>query len=174
MNILIIFATIEGQTGKIARYVETLLQDADHQVTLVDAGDKAVSFSLDNVDKVILAGSVHERRHPKPFEVLIAANAKTLQAFETMMLSVSMSAAFPEGLDEAQDYVDEMKMRTGLVTKSDVLVAGAIRSREYDYYASQVLRHVVLHNRDFDPDTEEHEFTDWAQLDKAVSQFVSD
>ena len=32
-------------------------------------------------------------------------------------------------------------------------VAGAIRSGHYDYFATQVLRHVVMRNRDYDPAT---------------------
>lgn len=88
------------------------------------------------------------------------------------MISVSMSAAFPEDHDEAQDYLDEMKIRTELSPDAELLVAGAIRSRECDYYATQVLRHVVLRGRSFDPAVQEHEFTDWEALGNGVHTFL--
>lgn len=174
MNVLIVYATVEGQTGKIARFISDLLISEGNSVTRVDAGDKTADVSFENVDKIILAASVHERRHPKAFEVLVAANAKKMAGFDTLMLSVSMNAAFPEGLEEAQDYVDEMKMRTGLETTKDALVAGAVRNTEYDYYAAQVVRHVVMRGRDYNPASDAHEFTDWPQLEKVVTSFVSD
>ncbi len=36
MNVLVVFATIEGQTGKIAGFVRDEVARAGHDVTLVD------------------------------------------------------------------------------------------------------------------------------------------
>ncbi|MGC3937283.1 flavodoxin domain-containing protein [Roseobacter sp. EG26] len=172
MTTMIVYATIEGQTGKIARFVEDQLRRQDIAVQVVDAGDKAVSVSFEGVDKVILAASVHERRHPKPFEVFLTAHRHELAPIDTLLLSVSLSAAFPEGLEEAREYVIEMNMRTDMKADRDVLVAGAVRTNQYDFYARQVLRHVVLRDKDFDPNVEEYEFTDWDALAVEVSKFI--
>lgn len=172
MSVIIAFATIEGQTGKIAQFVEEKVRDLGHDVTVFDAGDKSEDIKLKGADYVILAAPVHERRHPKTFEVFLSAQAKQLAARKTLLLSVSLNAAFPEGLEEAQEYVDEMKMRTEFEPDVQVLVAGAVRRSGYDYYASQVLRHVVLRGRDVDPNVDVHEFTDWEALAKALSAFV--
>ena len=172
MTVLIIYATIEGQTGKVARFIEAQLNSAGHETRLVDAADKLVDVSFDGIDKVILAAPVHERRHPKPFETLITSAHRDLNARDTLLLSISMNAAFPEGHEEAQDYVDEMMMRTGVKPRTVALVAGAVRNHRYDYYASQVLRHVVLRDREFDPGAESHEFTDWDALKATVAGFI--
>ena len=172
MTVLIIYATIEGQTGKVARFVETQVEKAGHETRLLDATDKMADVSFEGVDKVILAAPVHERRHPKTFEMLITAAHKDLEARDTLLLSVSLSAAFPEGHAEAQDYVDEMILRTGVKPDSVALIAGAVRNHRYDYYASQVLRHVVLRDREFDPSAESHDFTDWAALKATVAAFI--
>ena len=171
MSVLIIFATIEGQTGKIARFLENKLRDLDLDVILVDAGDQGVSVSYEGVDKVILAASVHERRHPKPFEVLISAEQETLAKHKTLMISVSLKAVFEETRSEAQDFLDEMKMRTNFSPDVELLVAGAVHPEFYDYYADQILRHVILRGQDVDPHRE-HEFTDWDALEKDVAAFV--
>lgn len=173
MTILIAYATIEGQTGKIARFIDDTLTTAGHRTRLVDAGDKRAEVSFDGVDRVILAASVHERKHPKTFEVFVAANASALNARPVLLVSVSLSAAFPEGHEEAEDYATEMCMRTGLEPDQTALVAGAVRTGKYDYYATQVLRHVVLRDREFDPSAEEHEFTDWGELKKTVAGFLA-
>ena len=76
-------------------------------------------------------------------------------------------------MEEAQDYVDELKMRTELDPDGEILVAGAIRSRSYDYFATQVLRHVVLQGRNYDPSVQEHEFTDWETLEDEILSFLN-
>ncbi|WP_299847344.1 flavodoxin domain-containing protein [uncultured Roseovarius sp.] len=172
MKVLIIFATIEGQTGKIVRFLADEIRAAGHEVELVDAADKTVPVSFDGVDKVILAASVHERRHPKPFEVFLAAQQEQLEALETLLISVSLMAAFPDTLDEAQEFVTEMKMRTGFTPGSEALVAGAVRTGSYDYFASQVLRHVVLKGHEYDLGQGDHEFTEWEGLKGTLSEFM--
>lgn len=172
MSVLVAYGTIEGQTGKIARYVQKLIEDAGHQTILFDTSNQIDDVDFDGVDRVILAASVHERRHPKSFEVFVSGHQNQLEKRRLLLLSVSLSAAFPEGQQEAQSYVDEMKMRTGLESEADVLVAGAVKTKRYDYYATQVVRHVVLRDREFDPTLEEHEFTDWEVLAEKVLAFV--
>ena len=172
MSLVIAFGTIEGQTGKIARFIEKRAKEAGKDVKVIDTTDPSATVNFEGVDTVILAASVHERRHPQQFEVFVASEQAALSQVRTLMISVSMNAAFPEGHDEAQDYLDEMKMRTDFDPDAEMLVAGAIKSREYDYYATQVLRHVVLRGRSYDPAVQEREFTDWEALGDGVSAFL--
>lgn len=172
MHIQIIYATIEGQTGKIAEFAEATLAKLGHDVSLVNVGDRTVEVSLEGVDRVVLAASVHERRHPKPFEMFLSAQAEALGKRPTLFMSVSLGAAFPEGLEEAQEYVREMEMRTGFSAGDTALVAGAIRSSRYDYYASQVVRHVIMRGKEYDPSVSEREFTDWDDVRARLEAFV--
>ncbi|WP_299750472.1 flavodoxin domain-containing protein [uncultured Tateyamaria sp.] len=172
MTILIAFGTVEGQTRKIAQFVDEQLRKAGQETVLFDTDERTEGLEFDGVDKVILAASVHERRHPKPFEIFVASSRQDLAKRPTLLLSISLKAAFPDGREEAQDYVDEMKLRTGLTTTRELLVAGAIRSDSYDFYASQVLHHVVLSDQTFDPSARDYEFTDWDELGSCVADFL--
>lgn len=172
MNVLIVFATVEGQTRKIAEFAQSLAEKAGYDVTLFDAADKAAHLSLEGIDKVIMAAPVHERRHPQTFEVVLAAHRAELAVCDTLLLSISLSAAFEDGMDEAQDYITEMEMRTRFKSGLNALVAGAVRTGSYDYFATQVLRHVVLRDRDYDPSAGEHEFTDWDALREVLTTFL--
>ncbi len=173
MTVAIIFETIEGHTGKIAKFVADHVRKSGQEVTLIDTSDRTGQASFDGVDKVILAAPVHERRHPKAFEVFVNASHQDLAARPTLMISVSMSAAFPEGLDEAQEYLTEMEMRTRFSPTSEALVAGAVKPGGYDYFQSQVVRHAVLGDRDYSLDEGEREFTDWDALAKQIDGFLN-
>ncbi|WP_298973299.1 flavodoxin domain-containing protein [uncultured Roseobacter sp.] len=172
MSILLVYATVEGQTGKVADAVQEQLRTMGCEFEVMNTAEKTAPVTFKGVDKVILAAPVHERRHPETFEVFLTAHRQELQKCETLLLSVSLSAAFPEGMEEAKEYVTELKMRTELDPSAEVLVAGAVRSRHYDYYATQVLRHVVLRDQDYNPAVDEHEFTDWEALAIEVAKFT--
>lgn len=172
MAVLILFATIEGQTAKIARFIETELQGAGCEATLVDASDKMAKVTFDGFDTVILAAPVHERRHPASFELLLTASRADLAARRTMMISVSLGAAFTTLKKEAREYLVEMKLRTGLEPDAELLVAGAVRPSSYGYYETQILRHAILRDQTIDPRTQEREFTDWDELAAAVKGFA--
>ncbi|MDU8942675.1 flavodoxin domain-containing protein [Ovoidimarina sediminis] len=171
MNLLIIYGTVEGQTRKIATHVADLAKSLGHNVTMTNA-EETSEVDLDGVGAVILAASVHQRRHPRHFEALVQGAREGLAACPTLMMSVSLSAAFPEGLEEAGEYLTEMKMRTGFEPAETLLVAGAIRTDHYDYFSMQVVRFVVMRGRPFDASAGTHEFTDWKAVDARVTAFL--
>ena len=172
MSVLIAYGTIEGQTGKIARALRDKLVAMGEKAVLVDTSKPYEDDVFGGCESVILAGAVHERRHPEAFERFLGQHRDALADRRTLLLSVSLSAAFDEGLEEAQDYIDELKMRTGLAPNAELCVAGAIRTRKYGYYEKMVLRHVVLHDRCFEQNLKEYEFTDWEALNDTVQSFL--
>lgn len=174
MSVLILFASIEGQTQKIARFVEEKVRNAGRIVKLIDVSAKMAKVSFEGWDTVILAAPVHERKHPANFEILLTASRAHLASRRTLMISVSLGAAFPELKEEARDYLEEMRMRTGLTPDAELLVAGAVRPSSYGYYETEILRHVILRHQNIDPNTQEIEFTDWEALSADVGKFVSD
>jgi len=173
MKIVVLFESGEGQTRKIADFIANQASRAGHHVTLVDTSDKTVKLSLDNADKVILAAPVHEGCHPINFEVAISAARGDLAKRPTLMISVSLKAAFPEGLEEAQDYLTKMVTRTGFEPTQEALVAGAVRTASYDYFQRQIVQHVALEGHEANLSDSVQEFTDWDALADTVTSFLA-
>jgi len=173
MIVMVIFETVEGQTGKIVQHIADGMKGLGHSVQKVDTSDKCARASFEGEDKVILAAPVHERRHPKNFELFVTTSRDALNEHDTLMISVSLKAAFENGLDDAQDFLTEMEMRTGFSAVKQLLVAGAVRQGSYDYFASQILAHVVLDGQDPSLHKGDHEFTDWQVLDANLSAFLA-
>jgi len=97
MRILIAYGTSEGQTRKITKTIAARMRELGRDADLFDTA------SLENIhvgsyDKVIVAGSVHQQRHQESVEVFVMANLAELQKRPTLFLSVSLSAAFPDGM----------------------------------------------------------------------------
>jgi menaquinone-dependent protoporphyrinogen oxidase len=127
---------------------------------------------VDSYDKIIIAGSVHQQRHQESVEVFVTAKLAELQKRLTLFLSVSLSAAFSQGLPEAQSYLETFLESTGWNPTKSLLVAGALRYAEYDYFRQQIIEHIVLKDHHMDRCPGDYEFTDWPVLFKEIDSFV--
>ncbi|HEY7747634.1 MAG TPA: flavodoxin domain-containing protein [Aestuariivirgaceae bacterium] len=172
MRILIAYATSEGQTRKIAETVAAKVQELGHDAHLFDTATTFMDLHIDSYDKIVVASSVHQQRHQDSIEVFITARLADLQRKPTLFLSVSLSAAFSEGLAEAQNYVRALLAATGWKPTKSLLVAGALRYAEYDYFKEQIIQHIVLKDRKVERSRGDHEFTDWAALIADVNEFI--
>ncbi|WP_170754762.1 flavodoxin domain-containing protein [Ruegeria lacuscaerulensis] len=172
MIVLIAFATVEGQTAKIARFISSVAKNAGFNAKLINTDEMSSHISLDDVVKVVLLAPVHERRHPESFEAFVASNRNALMERKSLVLSVGLKAAFASGREEAQDYLNEMLMRTGFEPDATALVAGAVRPESYGYFEREILKHVVLLGRKIDPRDGAREFTDWDELTSTVVDFL--
>jgi menaquinone-dependent protoporphyrinogen oxidase len=173
MTVPILFQSFEGQSRKIADFAVQVVREGGGTPRLIDLSDPMVAVPLEDAERVILAAPVHERRHPQEFEIFLTTGKGDLGHCKTLLLSVSMNAAFPEGRAEAQDYVTELQMRTGFTPDASAIVAGAVQMPKYDYFAAQVVQHVVLKGKDFDAEAAEHEFTDWDALRATLTAFLA-
>jgi menaquinone-dependent protoporphyrinogen oxidase len=171
MKILIAYGTSEGQTRKIANTIAARVHEVGHDAHLFDTATLE-DIHVGSYDKIIVAGSVHQQRHQESVEVFVMASLTELQKRPTLFLSVSLSAAFPDGMPEAQSYLDDFLVSTGWKPTQSLLIAGALRYDEYDYFKAQIIEHVVLKCREVEGAKGDYEFTDWDTLCRAVESFV--
>lgn len=171
MNILIAYGTSEGHTHKIAETVASQIEKMGHSSVLYDTAGKPKGSRPEEFDRIIVAGSVHERGHQQSVEVFVLANKAVLAEKPTLFLSVSLSAAFADGEAEAQSYIDRFIEGTGWKPGHSLPVAGASHAGEYDYFQTQILEHGVLKDRS-EPGGNT-EFTDWPALSNAIDAFIN-
>lgn len=168
MKILIAYATSEGQTRKIAGYIASRLGADGHEVTTYDSASTLGDTDLNAFGAIFVAGSVHDHEHQEAIIDFAIAHRDTLNATPSAFLSVSLAAAMKNGVQDAQSYVDGFVEETGWRPADVLLVAGALRQSEYDYFRQQIIKSIVAERDDrLDPERD-CEFTDW----NAVASFV--
>lgn len=173
MKILIGYATREGQSKKIARFVSDTAIDLGHSVELLplSAGD-----TLDPVrfNRAILVAPIHVGHFPKALVSFVAANKQGLDRTETLFLSVSLAAAGHDaedwhGLDK---IIKTFTEATGWQPNKVAHIAGAYKPTAYDIVTRFMMRRIVSKK---DPDAkpgEDKEYTDWTALATLVADWT--
>lgn len=174
MKILIVYATTEGQTAKVARFAFDRLVAAGHSVALVPAAE-ASGVDPGGFDGAVVAGSVHGGRFQKEVIGWARAEARRLDTVPTLFLSVSLAAAG----DDAEDWaglwacIDRFIEETGWTPGRVEHVAGAFRFSEYDFFKSWAMRWIAAQKDHGAPAGEDREYTDWAALDRVLGDWTA-
>jgi menaquinone-dependent protoporphyrinogen oxidase len=173
MKILIVYASGEGQTRKIAQYVAFQFENGGCTTVVHDSALPLGEIEIDAFDAIFVAGSVHNHAHQDSIVGFATAHSRVLNAIPSAFLSVSLSAAMKDGERDAKRYVDAFIRETGWHPPDVLTVAGALRYSEYDYFRQQIVKSIVHEKGDqFDAEAD-HEFTDWQEIDRLVQSVLT-
>lgn len=172
MKILIIYGTIEGQTRKIARFMENVLQEAKHAVVISNATEDPPSPN--DFDMVMIGSSIHIHKYNSAIKHYVMEHVNELNKKPSAFFSVCMAVAsdIPEEHEEAAKIASDFLEQTGWKTDTVWHWAGALKYSQYDYFKKLVMR-MIAKKEGGDTDTSmDYEYTDWNKVKKSVLDFV--
>jgi menaquinone-dependent protoporphyrinogen oxidase len=172
LNVLVVYGTTEGQTRKIAERTAAYIREGGHQAVLRDSAALASVSDLESFHAFVIAASVHQQQHQETIAAFVAAHRKLLNAKPSAFISVSLSAAMDDGRAEAQKYVDRFVSVTDWRPSMTLLLGGALRLTEYDYFQEQIVKFIVLKGGNVASTGRDREFTDWNSLTTFVDRFL--
>ncbi len=174
MKILIVYATTDGQTRKIARLCADRLADEGHAVELLHATD-ADSPGLSRFNGVILSASLHVGGFQTALAAFASSNAAELNRLTTLFLPVSLSAAGDdkEDWDGLNDCVAKFLKQTGWTPTQTVHVAGAFKFTEYDFFRAWAMRRIAAQKGEVVEPHADKEYTDWSALGVAIDRWAA-
>jgi menaquinone-dependent protoporphyrinogen oxidase len=183
--ILVIYATREGHTRKVAEHVAATIRGRGDEVDVVDAAALPVPFDVKKYAGAILAASVHLGRHEHEMFNFARAYRADLERIPTAFLSISLAEAsvengaapYDQRAEAAQDVkrlVDVFCTRTGLHPTRVWPLAGALLYTKYGAIEKIVMR-MIAKRAGGDTDTShDHEYTDWKGLERFVSSMAAE
>lgn len=174
MKFLVIYGTVEGHTRKVAERASEQISANNHDVDVMDGESLATLPELTSYDGVIVASPIHQERHHDSIINLVLAHRAQLESVPTAFISVSLSAATPEGRSAAQQYVDRFTWVTKFQPTMILLLGGALRYSEYDYFKVEIVKHIVMRTSGEFEQTGDHEFTDWDELAGFIDKFLAE
>lgn len=176
MRILLIYASIEGQTRKIAGFIADRLAAIGHKVDRFEAGGEAELPDPAQFDSVMVAAPLHMGHFPMPLRRLVKRNASALMARPGAFVTVSLAAASadPGEVEEVGAIVEAFSQETGWWPVSVHHSAGALKYTEYDFFRRWMLKRIAAKEGGPTDTSRDHEFTDWDKLEHFVSSFAAD
>jgi menaquinone-dependent protoporphyrinogen oxidase len=168
-QILILFATREGQTAKIAKRIATDLEAAGAQVSLLDAAGREATSGIDlsAFDLLVFGASMHAGGLERELVSFINAHSRAIAALPRSLFLVLLSAATEDPELRSQWLGDALtKLNSQLeVEFSDIeTIAGALRYSRYNWPMKWLMQRIA---RQAGADTDIHkdyEYTDWQQV----------
>jgi menaquinone-dependent protoporphyrinogen oxidase len=182
MRIAILYATREGQTRRIAEYLAGAFQARDVFVDLYDLKETPEP-DVGRYDALVLAASVHIGSYEPEMVRFVKRHRDNLS--HAAFVSVSMSAAgvgdvqrTPEQRQAAQRELDTVLQRfvkrTGWQPLHVQQVAGALLYTKYNFLVRFVMKQISKAAGGSTDTTRDHEYTDWAGLERFASQITGE
>lgn len=173
MKTLILYATTEGQTRKIAEFIADKLKAAGDDVTLLDAADTKRTPDPAGYDIAILAASIHIGRYQSSIVHAARDHHERLNRMSSLFVSVSLAAAGtdPDDLAGIAECAAKFQAETGWREAQVLHVAGAFRFTEYDFFKSWAMRSIARSKHVSVKAGEDLELTNWDKLAREVHDF---
>ncbi|HEU4889706.1 MAG TPA: flavodoxin domain-containing protein [Thermoanaerobaculia bacterium] len=169
-KIAIVYSSKHGHVRAIAERLAGIAAVRHIECSVTDvrlAGD-----ALATCDAAIVAGSVHFGRHARPLRRFVERKLEWLSAIPSAFLSVSGSAASLEGIDKANQYIDDFVRGTGWQPDMTLSAAGAVLYTKYDPLTRLMMKFASrTAGRETDT-SRDVVYTNWIVVDEFMHQFI--
>lgn len=169
-RILLLYASVEGQTALIAERMAHALREKGHSVDLAPA-DAQADFAA--YDGVIIGASIHYGHHPADLRALVRRRREVIAARPNAFFSVSLSAGGPRPKPAAaQRYIDKFLRKTGWQPQLVASIAGAVKYSVYGPIKKRVMIVFVGLGGGETDTSRDYEYTDWAAVERFAGEFA--
>lgn len=174
MIFLIAYASIEGQTRKIAEHAAKFMEVSGHRAEIVDLMQPGFGLPA-RFDGAILCAPIHGGQYPADFAAFARDWKESLDAMPNAFVSVSLAIAseLPAEREEAMEFPALLAAQTGWTPKRIHHAKGALRYTEYDFFKRWMMRRIAEREGASTDVSRDHELTDWDALDDFLSDFVT-
>jgi menaquinone-dependent protoporphyrinogen oxidase len=172
-NVLIVYATKEGQTETIARHAADCLRARGHFVELVDA-DRREARELGRFDAVIIGAPIHARGYPRSIVRFARERAAFLDSVSAAFFSVGLAVMShkSDGRAQTMKIIEQFTQRTGFRPQRVELFAGALRYSRYNFLVRALMRYISAKEGGDTDTSRDYEYTDFDAVERFALEFV--
>ena len=171
-RILIVFATTDGHTRKIADALANAMRRPDILVHAVEVGNPDVSPA--GFDAILVAASVHAGGYQKSVKRWLQRHAENLCDVPTAFVSVSLGVlqADPAVQEHLRTIASRLCADTGWRPRLIKHVAGALLYTQYNFLKRLIMKRIVAKAGGDTDTSRDYEYTDWNDLNAFADRFL--
>jgi menaquinone-dependent protoporphyrinogen oxidase len=173
--VLVVYATTEGQTRKIAAFIADWIAERGGRPTLADASLLASAVDLSDFDAAVVAALLHAGRYQPSIVGFLSRRCDALGGMQTGFVSVSLSAASRDhgDIEGLTKCLERFEAATGWRPRAVHHAAGAFRYTRYGFLKRWALRYIAWRKGQPTDTSRDYELTDWAGLGVFVDGFMA-
>lgn len=174
MNILILYASLEGQTAKIAEHIAQVLRDKEHQVTTLSGRHLPADFKLESYDAAIIGGPIHMGRYPRYLRKFARRYRDWLNQHSSAFVTVCMAinSKLPASRQEVEHYIEKFTSETQWQPTDMATFAGAVKYTQYGFITRFIMKSIARREGGSTDTSQDHEYTDWDAVERFAEQFA--
>lgn len=171
-SILIAYGTGQGQTRKVAEYVDSVLEGQGFDVTTTHVSE-ASDVDVSEFDGVLVGASVNTGGHQPEVLTFVERNRRALADRPSGFFQLSLASAFSWAWarDGAADYVETLAGTTGWQPDRVGLFAGALTYTQYDRKTRWLFKLAALAFGLGTDTSRDYEYTDWDDVERFATSF---
>jgi menaquinone-dependent protoporphyrinogen oxidase len=178
-RVLVLYATVEGQSLKVAEHAMLSLRDKGLSVRILNVRDVRYPFSLTDYRAALLVAPVHASFHPREMVRFVSTHREQLAKMPARFLSLSLSQAGVElasatpkqraaSVAGVRHVTDLFCDATGFDPQRVIPIAGCLAYSKYGFLKRQVMRYIAMKAGGSTDTTRDHEYTNFANVEAAV------
>jgi menaquinone-dependent protoporphyrinogen oxidase len=162
------------QTRKIAHFMEAILQNTGHQVTVADTS--AEPPAPIGYDAIMIGSSIHMHKYHSAVKHYIKKHLANLNQIPGAFFSVSLAVA--SGMQD--EHLEVQKITTDFLEKigwkplMTSQIAGALKYTEYDYFKRLIMKMISKKEGGATDMSQDYEYTNWDEVTKFMNEFVNE
>ena len=175
-NVLVLYATHDGQTRKIAERIATVLRVRRHVVELLEAARAPRDLDLSRFQAVFIGSPIHAQGYLRPVVRFIQSHLPELERLPTLFFSVGLAilSKTSDGRAQTMEIVDKLIAETGWRPRRLELVAGALPYTRYNFLIRFVMRQIAKKEGGDTDTSRDYEYTDWNAVERFAVEFVEE
>lgn len=170
---LILYATSEGQTAKIAQFIADVGHHLGQAVDIANVADMPETLELTRYDTMMLGGSLHEHHYQRALATFVRGHRDWLAKHRSAFFSVSLGAASrdPEEVAEVHRLMAEFTQGLGWSPALTASFAGALKYTQYSWLKRALMKHIAKKEGGSTDTGSDHEYTDWSDVRNFAQRF---
>ncbi len=175
-NVLIVYATKEGQTEKIARHIAQTLAAAGHQGELFDVAHPTPQLDFARFQFAIVGGPIHAQGYPRALMRFVRKNSAFLERVPAAFFSVGLAVASrtSDGRAQTLPLAQRLLTKAGWHPRRVELIAGALKYSQYNPLIRLIMRRIAAKEGGETDTSRDYEYTDFAAVERFAREFVAD
>jgi len=171
-KILIVFASVQGQTCKIAQSIRDILIEKGHSVDIFDSKEIPEFILSENYGAVIVGASVHVGGYQHQLKKWIKSHSQVLNSAPSAFFSVCLGVLQkdPKVKLELDSIIEDFLKSSDWQPKTRAVFAGGLAYSKYNFLLRWWMKRISKKSGGDTDTSRDYEYTDW----NAVSRFAND